>query len=63
MEKSHKKHKRGKRVMHTGRQYYLDNIRNVIISGLFIAHSCEAYHMKEAFLCGGNTVPSADADI
>lgn len=39
--------------MHTGRQYYLDNIRNVIISGLFVAHSCEAYHMKEGFYVEG----------
>lgn len=31
------------------RKYYLDNIRTILIFGLFLAHSCEIYHLKEGF--------------
>lgn len=31
------------------RKYYLDNIRILIILGLFVAHSCEMYHLQDGF--------------
>ncbi|MBE5952688.1 MAG: acyltransferase [Lachnospiraceae bacterium] len=34
------------------RKNYLDNIRTIII-GLFLAHSCEMYHLKEGFYIEG----------
>ena len=35
------------------RTYYLDNIRTIII-GLFVAHTCEIYHLKEGFYVEGD---------
>lgn len=35
------------------RKYYLDNIRTMLILGLFIAHTCEIYHLKEGFYVEG----------
>ena len=31
------------------REYYLDNLRTVIILGLFLFHACEIYHIAEGF--------------
>ncbi len=36
------------------RKYYLDNIRTIVIMGLFIAHACEMYHLKEGFYIEGD---------
>ena len=35
------------------RKYYLDNIRILIILGLFVAHSCEMYHLQDGFYIEG----------
>lgn len=35
------------------RKYYLDNIRIMIIMGLFVAHSCEIYHINDGFYIEG----------
>lgn len=31
------------------REYYLDNLRTIIILGLFLFHACEIYHLDEGF--------------
>lgn len=42
------------------RKYYLDNLRTIMIIGLFIAHTCEMYHLKEGFYIEGekNLIPT-----
>lgn len=35
------------------REYYIDNIRTIIILSLFIWHTCEIYHCKEGFYIEG----------
>lgn len=42
--------------MESKRKYYLDNIRTIVILVLFLAHTCEIFHMKEGFYVEGNNV-------
>lgn len=39
--------------MEEERKYYLDNIKTILILGLFVAHTCEMYHLKEGFYVEG----------
>lgn len=43
----------GQVVVKNERKYYLDNIRVLIILGLFVAHSCEMYHLQDGFYIEG----------
>lgn len=40
--------------LNKSRKFYLDNIRVFIILGLFIAHSCEMYHLQDGFYIEGS---------
>jgi len=47
------KNNEGQVVVKNERKYYLDNIRVLIILGLFVAHSCEMYHLQDGFYIEG----------
>lgn len=40
--------------MNEQRKYYLDNIKTIQILGLYLAHACEMYHLKEGFYIEGD---------